>query len=585
MESKKRDLLFLQSLKASGGEKLSFFLIFYRWANWLLALIFLILRFSPEISPVRAWFLIFFVFLYNFFLTIFHPFIYKKIKKQPLLLGVDYLMCFSFVVLSGGWRSPYYLYSFSPTLLAAILGKMKGGFIGATISASLNLLALSLNGYNPQKLIGIGYKDDLIADQLSFFLISIFFAYPVILTERLDKSKAILEETKRNLESQVEGLKSIYSIATTFTSKYSLQEVMKEIVVSIKKVTKARRVGLCLFVEGAKELCLDLSTLTIEIASSVSSTEKGFKSKKKREHYATLLVSEMLSNMEKCAESDSPCPGLSKKGEGREEWLACFPLKVQDKKIGILIVVTPKLFDDKNKIVAGILANLGAMAIKNARLIEERKKLVLIDERNRIASEIHDGVIQSLFGVNIGLETYRSLLLKRPEEADGLLKELEGEVSLAIQELRNYIFDLQKSHLIEEVGLTKALKMYVNQFSGFYETTINFTVEGTEQDLSHDVQKKICHIMQEALNNVVRHAEADCVDVKLVFGKGIVKLVVCDDGKGFDVRKAFLDVAERGNLGLFGMKDKVESLNGSLNIVSNIGAGTKVEAIIPTKEN
>lgn len=263
----------------------------------------------------------------------------------------------------------------------------------------------------------------------------------------------------------------------------------------------------------------------------------------------------------------------------------CFPLKVQDEKIGVLIVVAPKLFDDNDKMVVSTLTSLGATAIKNTRLVEEKQKFILVDERKRIAGEMHDGVVQSLFGVNVGLEICRNLLSEKPEEAIKMVEDLEGEVSLALQELRNYIFDLQKNHLAESIGLAKALNMYVNQFDELYKVPIKFISEGIERDLSNDVQRKICHIMRETLSNVVRHAEADCVKVKLVYGKDTVELIICDNGKGFDVRKTFLEAEERGSLGLVGMKDKVESLGGSLNIISNINTGTKVEAIIPTKEN
>lgn len=570
MNPKESKFPFLRSLKASGGEKISAFLIFYRWANWLLALIFLVLKLSPEILPAKAWALIVFVFLYNLTLGRCHPFIYKKIKKQPLLLGIDYLICFGLIALSGGWRSPYYLYSFSPTLLAAILGKMKGGIIGATISASLNLLALTLNGYNPQKLIGIGYKDDLIADQLSFFLIGIFFAYPVILTERLDKSKAILEKTRSNLESQVEILKSIYTMSTIFASKFKVQDALKEIAESAREITSANQVGVCLYVEETNGLCLDLSTLEI-----VGIKNKG-RRKSRREK-------EMIDAIQECFEDMSCCPKLLNSKAGKKEWLVFFPLEIQDEKIGVLVLVAPRIFDDRDKMAMEILASFGTVAIKNAWLVEEKQKILLVDERRRIAGDMHDKVVQALFGANMGMEICGELIHKDPEEAVKTLEGMQKEISHVMKTMRDYIYDLQKVDLVEEVGLSRACERCVERFNEIYQTNIKFDVSGIEKSLSSKAQRTVCYVMREALYNVIKHAEANSIDASLVYNKKAVKLTVCDDGKGFDVRKTFMEAEERGSLGLFGIKDKAEVLGGSLNIVSSVEGGTRIELTIPTE--
>jgi len=561
---------FFRLTGASEDEKVSAFLVFYRWANWLLALIFLIVGFSPKIPPARAWSLIIFVFLYNFALGRYHSSIYKRIKKQPLFLGLDYLVCFSLVALSGGWRSPYYLYSFSPTLLAALLCKTKGGFMGASISAFLNLLALALNGYGPERLINMGYKDDLIADQLSFFLVGIFFTYPAILMERLDKNRVILEKTKRDLESQVEILKSIYTISTIFASKLKVQDALKEIAESAREITSANQAGVCLCVEETNGLCLDLSTLEI-----VGIKNKG-RRKSRREK-------EMIDAIQECFEDVSCCPKLLNGKAGKKEWLVCFPLEIQDEKIGVLVLVAPSIFDDRDKMVMEILASFGTVAIKNAWLVEEKQKILLVDERRRIAGDMHDKVVQALFGVNMGMEICGELIHKDPEEVVKTLEGMQKEISHVMKIMRDYIYDLQKVDLVEEVGLSRACERCVERFNEIYQTNIKFNVSGIEKSLSSKAQKTVCYVMREALYNVIKHAEANSIDASLVYNKKAVKLTVCDDGKGFDVRKTFLEAEERGSMGLFGIKDKAEVLGGSLNIVSSVEGGTRIELTIPTE--
>jgi len=567
---RKSGLPFFQSLKASEGEKVSAFLIFYRWANWLLAVILLILGAVPKVPSVRAWFLIGFVFFYNFILTIYHPFIYKKVKERPFFLGVDYLVCFGLIALSGGWRSPYYLYSFSPLLIAALVGKVKGGLIGASISAILNLSALALNGFVPQKMLEIGFGDDLIADQLSYFLIGVFFAYPAMLMERLDKNRAVLERTRRDLESQVEILKSIYTISTIFASKFKVQDALKEIAESAREITSSNQVGVCLYIEENNGFCLDLSTLEIVGIKN----KRGRKSRREKE---------IIDAIQECFEDVSCCPKLLNSKTGKKEWLVCFPLEIQDEKIGVLVLVAPRIFDDRDKMAMGILASFGTVAIKNARLVEEKQKILLVDERRRIAGDMHDKVVQALFGVNMGMEICGELIYEDPEEAVKTLEGLQKEISHAMKMMRDYIYDLQKVDLVEEVGLSRACERCVERFNEIYQANIKFNVSGIEKSLSSKAQKTVCYVMREVLYNVIKHAEANSIDASLAYEKKAVKLTVCDDGKGFDVRKTFLKAEERGNLGLFGIKDKAEVLGGSLNIVSGVEGGTRVELTIPTE--
>jgi len=139
--------------------------------------------------------------------------------------------------------------------------------------------------------------------------------------------------------------------------------------------------------------------------------------------------------------------------------------------------------------------------------------------------------------------------------------------------------------LVEEIELGEACKRCVEHFNKNYQTSIMFNVIGTEQLISNDVKKAICYIMREALYNVIKHAKASSTSVSLHYEDDAVKLIICDDGKGFDVRETFTKAEEEGSLGLFGMKDKAENLGGSLKIVSDVKKGTRVEFVASTKGN
>jgi signal transduction histidine kinase len=230
--------------------------------------------------------------------------------------------------------------------------------------------------------------------------------------------------------------------------------------------------------------------------------------------------------------------------------------------------------DDERLIV--MLAAHAAIAIENARLFERSRELSIVEERNRLARDLHDSVAQKLFGVILTAEAAATLVDRDRGEARtqlGRLRELARE---AMEELRSVIFELRPAAL-ESEGLATTLRKHVDVLRRVYRCEIALQITGTPR-LSPRTDGEVFRIAQEALQNALRHAHAERLDVRLDARDGIVALTVGDDGVGFD--PAASAVRSR-RLGLTSMEERARAVGGMLAIESSPGRGTTVRLEVP----
>jgi signal transduction histidine kinase len=206
------------------------------------------------------------------------------------------------------------------------------------------------------------------------------------------------------------------------------------------------------------------------------------------------------------------------------------------------------------------------------RLQEEREQLIASEERARISREIHDGVSQSVYMLQLGLES--AVAEAGPET--GLGRRLGELVDLAkrlLLEVRQYIFDLRPL-LAEEAGIGVALESQAREFSAVSGLPVSFHVVGEEVPLPVSHSAALYRIAQEGLANAFRHAHASSVAVEVVFEPDAVKLDVLDDGTGFTPEPI------EGH-GLSNIKERVERLGGNMKVESRVGQGTRLRASLP----
>ena len=199
-------------------------------------------------------------------------------------------------------------------------------------------------------------------------------------------------------------------------------------------------------------------------------------------------------------------------------------------------------------------------------------------ERQRIARELHDETGQALTAIGLGLRAVSMSLQQDPDKAATNLRHLEGMTARSLTELQHLIADLRPSHL-DDLGLPAALRWYASEVQNRVPLRINVEVRGEPRPIDPVANTALFRVAQEALTNVVKHAQAQSAKVQLCYEPTVVMLQVEDDGCGFDV-KARSD-PQRPAWGLLGMEERATLLGGYVAIQSQPGHGTRIEMMIP----
>jgi signal transduction histidine kinase len=252
------------------------------------------------------------------------------------------------------------------------------------------------------------------------------------------------------------------------------------------------------------------------------------------------------------------------------------PIRWKDQIIGVLNVESDRInaFDASDVAVLEALANQLAVAIENARLYEQARQLAALEERQKLARELHDSVSQALYGIVLGARTARTLLDRDPTQASQPLDYILQLSEAGLAEMRALIFELRPESLRTE-GLVAALVKLVNALGARYQLQVTIAA-GDEPDVSIDVKESLYRITQEAMNNIAKHARAQRVDVKLAKENGNLILNISDDGAGFDTSAEF-----PGHLGMYTMRERAEKVGGTFTIESAPDKGTRIQVTIP----
>lgn len=215
------------------------------------------------------------------------------------------------------------------------------------------------------------------------------------------------------------------------------------------------------------------------------------------------------------------------------------------------------------------VANILAMAAKQAQLVAAAQDKAVWEERQRLSRDLHDSVTQALYGVTLHAQAARRLLAAGElDTAQRSLRTLQETAQEALDEMRLLIFELRPP-ILEQDGLVAALQARLEAVEGRVNLQTKLLVEGVER-LPAPVEQPLYRIAQEALNNALKHAGAQHIGVSLRQALGRVTLEISDDGRGFDT----LAAPSAGGMGLRGIAERVAQLGGGLTVRSAPGAGT-----------
>ena len=224
--------------------------------------------------------------------------------------------------------------------------------------------------------------------------------------------------------------------------------------------------------------------------------------------------------------------------------------------------------------LASALGQRAAVALENARLFERSQVAASLEERQRLARELHDSVSQALYGIALGTRTARTLIERDPQKAVEPLEYVGTLAEAGLAELRALIFELRPESLAME-GLVAAFEKQITALRARHGIEVEANLM-LEPDLRLDIKEVLYRVGQEALHNTVKHARASKVTVTLAEGDGTFQLVITDDGIGFDT-----DGEYPGHLGLRSMAERTARVGGKLRMQSSAGQGTRIELEVP----
>ena len=262
--------------------------------------------------------------------------------------------------------------------------------------------------------------------------------------------------------------------------------------------------------------------------------------------------------------------------------IVCIPLSAPGEVVGVMSIasLSPNAISDSDLSLLMSIGTYAGTAIDNARLHTNARRLAILEERERIGMDLHDGIIQSIYGVGLALENIRHLMKEDVNQADLNVGKAIEDLNATIRDLRTYILDL-KPRQLRGGSLLESTQRLIEEFRSNVKSEIILSIPKNDRlvDLPQTNALAIFLICQESLANVAKHANAQKVTVNLWVTGDRVLLEVHDDGVGFDESKVFKSVGH----GLANMLTRVHNVNGDLDITSVIGEGTTVLAWVPRR--
>ncbi len=256
--------------------------------------------------------------------------------------------------------------------------------------------------------------------------------------------------------------------------------------------------------------------------------------------------------------------------EGVHAWM-WIPLAVKGRVIGGLAVAhaEPGYFTAHQADLALTMANLAAITMANVQLHEQQQTIAVLEERQRLAQNLHDAVNQSLFSASLIAEVLPRLWEQHPEEVHESLEDLRRLTRGALAEMRGLLVELRPL-VLTDTELDELLRLLGDALTGRTNIPVSISVSG-QGTLPADVQIMFYRVCQEAMNNIAKHSEASQVNVDLLYESDSVSLSIRDNGRGFDQEQI-----ASGHYGLIMMQERARTVGAALSVTSRLGQGTEV---------
>jgi two-component system nitrate/nitrite sensor histidine kinase NarX len=389
-----------------------------------------------------------------------------------------------------------------------------------------------------------------------------------VMADRLQARERDLRTAHDQLEQKVRETQALHRIGTEISSLHQLDRILQSVVEKARDLLRSEAAALCMLTPEQDEL----------VSLAVTGPPEAFRSGKlpaggsERAGRTAVRPGHLDAHLPHCTVF-AP--------EFLHIHLAA-PLRRGDTTIGMICVCSRdrRAFTDAERDLLTGLATQAAIAIENTRLYEEVRGLAALEERERIAREMHDGLAQALGLIHLKLrQAQADATSTGPAPVANALREASAVTARAYEEVRQSIFGL-RTMVSRGLGLIPTLTEYLHEFSAQNGVAVELDVaDGRPIHLPPASEVQLVRIIQEALANVRKHAEASHAWVRLQRGEAWFRVTVEDDGRGFEPAK--LAAAGPLHFGIQTMRERAEGLGGKLEIDSAPGRGTRVVATLP----
>ena len=262
---------------------------------------------------------------------------------------------------------------------------------------------------------------------------------------------------------------------------------------------------------------------------------------------------------------------------------AVIPLQAAREVVGVMTLSSKKerIFSPRELDLLTTIGMWTGTAIQNALLQQQTKHMAVLEERERIGMDLHDGVIQSLYSLGLTLDYVKAILDENPEEIREKLDQATGGINSTIADIRTYISDLRPRQMKENISFNENLKILLEELEKNANIKANLKNETKDPlNLSYQNTVTLFRIAQESLSNTARHSRAEKTNLRIWEEDGRVYLEIIDDGVGFNIDKTEANLGH----GLANMQRRSRKASGNIEIISSPGKGTRVVTWVPKGE-
>jgi len=493
---------------------------------------------------------------------------YDNLKLIKLMIIIETIGNISILLPSGGINSPYIWYSLNAVLVSAYL--LSAFFMFVNLLTYTVILAFISFYLMPNS--NMSFENSMLQNSnliLSYILIIIALNLLVMLARDINNKRLDIEkingeliEANNMLAESLGNISSLYQNVYAFVTVKNKDRLGAIIAEYTQKTTKATFAFIYTRTNSGK--------FALETYGEIDNETKNALLSAIKTHINYILTSDVTKDTvirDKIADKEVVITAIDFSGS-----------------FGGLMGIemnrdNGKIIENQNIDQIRMLASLGAILFERFKIEETYQNLLISEEQHRIANEIHDGVSQRLFYTSCKISTLTNMAINHKQiDLIAELHTLQDSMTAAIKELRETIYSNGSENIVENV-FEESIRKYINEIKKLSNVSVDFKINGNFDYVDYELKKVILRIIAESCGNAIRHGKSENISIELSGYDEIIKIVICDDGIGFDLSKKIRESSI--GFGIRNMNSLVYSLNGSIDIASKLSQGTTISVLLP----